>query len=330
MTRPYHAGQIVAAIDVGTNAVRLAIVRARRGARLELLRRERDAVRPGQGVFATGAIPARVADRLVETLRRYVTACRLERAQVRAVATSALREATNGDALVRRVRAETGLEVEIVSGREEARLVCRGVLAGRPRGSRSLVIDIGGGSTEIATAVGERPTRLHSVPLGAVRLTERFGSDGRVSAARLAAMRRFALAAFDAAVPAGLARGRTTLGSSGTIHALVAAHGRGGRISLPAVGRAVEDIARLTPSARRRRFDPHRADVVVAGAVVLEAALRHLRVEVVEAADGGLRDGIVREVLARVSAERPARRAPSPPPPPAGRARGRARPPSGG
>jgi exopolyphosphatase/guanosine-5'-triphosphate,3'-diphosphate pyrophosphatase len=126
---------------------------------------------------------------------------------------------------VQRVKRESGLDLEIVSGREEARLICVGVLNGRPRGARGLVVDIGGGSTEVATAVGEEAKELYSVGLGAVRLTEIFGSSGKVSPERLAAMRSFAEEAFRDSIPERLPRGAGAIGSSGTINAIVAAHG---------------------------------------------------------------------------------------------------------
>src|SRR5687768_11935871 len=99
-------------------------------------------------------MPKHVANRLIATLGRYNSLCRRHKARVRAVATSALREARNRDEIVRRIRSEAGLLLEVVSGKEEARLICMGVLFGKPASERSLVIDIGGGSTEVATAVG--------------------------------------------------------------------------------------------------------------------------------------------------------------------------------
>ncbi len=294
---------VLAAIDVGTNAVRLEIARALPDGSLETLHQERDPVRPGEGVFASGAITREVADRLLAALRRYATLCRRYHARVRAVATSAVREARNRDDVVRRVRKETGLDLEVVSGREEARLICLGVLAGRPAATRSLVIDIGGGSTEVATALGERPTALHSAALGAVRLTEIFGSSGRVSAERLAVMRSFAQEAFQDSIPARLSRVRTALGSSGTINAIVAAYGDARRMTLRKVERAVEDMADMTLAERRRRFEPKRAEIIVAGAVILEAGMRHLGVEAVVAVDTGLRNGILRDLVRRTPAD---------------------------
>src|SRR5512140_3496822 len=184
--------RVVAAIDVGTNAVRLEIARTLVDGSLETLHQERDPIRPGEGVFLTGRMPPEVEDRLVATLRRYAALCRRYGARVRAVATSAVREAKNGRDVVRHVRAEAGLNLEIVSGREEARLICLGVLRGRPPTARAILLDIGGGSTEVATAVGEVPTDLWSVPVGAVRLTQIFGTAARASASQLAVLRGFA------------------------------------------------------------------------------------------------------------------------------------------
>jgi exopolyphosphatase/guanosine-5'-triphosphate,3'-diphosphate pyrophosphatase len=298
-----RAGErVLAAIDVGTNAVRLELARPLPDGSIETLHQERDPVRPGEGVFATGSIPRPVADRLVATLSRYAALCRRHRARIRAVATSAVREARNREEIVRRARREAGIALEVVSGREEARLICLGVLNGRPEGSRSLVLDIGGGSTEVATAVGEAPTSLYSVGLGAVRLTEIFGSSGKVSPDRLAVMRSFAAEAFRDGLPRDLPRSRVALGSSGTINAIVAARGDARRMTLRKVERAVEDMAAMTLAERRRSFEPRRAEIIVAGAVILEAAMRQLGLESVVAVDTGLRNGILLDLARRTPA----------------------------
>jgi exopolyphosphatase/guanosine-5'-triphosphate,3'-diphosphate pyrophosphatase len=290
---------ILAAIDVGTNAVRLEIARLLPDGALETLHQERDPVRPGEGVFATGAMSREVIDRLLATLRRYAALCRRHGARVRAVATSAVREARNQAEIVQRVREEAGVELEVVSGREEARLICLGVLQGRPLGKRTLVIDIGGGSTEVAPAEGEQAKELYSVAVGAVRLTEIFGSSGKVSRERLAVMRSFAGEAFQEALPRALPRCRSALGSGGTTNAIVAAHGESRRLTLRKVERAVEAMAELTLAERRRKYEPKRAEIIVAGAVILEAAMRRLGLDAVLAVDTGLRNGILLDLARR-------------------------------
>ncbi len=290
---------LLAAIDVGTNAVRLEIARALPDGTLETIHQERDPIRPGEGVFTSGVIGKVVATRLLGTLRRYAALCRRHRAKVRAVATSAVREARNQEEIVRRVRQETGLTLEVVSGREEARLICLGVLDGRAASARTLVLDIGGGSTEVALGVGEKPSALHSVALGAVRLTEIFGSSGKVSPERLAVMRSYAEEAFRDQLPDGLPRASVALGSSGTINAIVAAGSESRRLTRRRLEKTVVDLAGLTLAERRRRFEPRRAEIIVAGAVILEAAMRHLGLDAVVAVDTGLRNGVLRDLARR-------------------------------
>jgi exopolyphosphatase/guanosine-5'-triphosphate,3'-diphosphate pyrophosphatase len=283
-----------AAIDVGTNAVRLKIARRRATGRLETLHQQRDPVRPGEGVFSTGAIGPAAAARLLYTLREYGELCREFGARTRAVATSALREASNRAEVVERARHEAGIDVEVISGREEARLICLGVLEGAAPAQRALCIDIGGGSTELAVAIGEAPAGLWSLPAGAVRLMEQFGGDPS-----LERMRAFA---HDAAalLPASQAGGwLEALGCSGTARALVA-FATGDARSYATCGEltaAGEALWRMGAAKRRKLFEPRRADVIVSGAVILTAVIERLQVSTVRAVKRGLRDGILLDLV---------------------------------
>src|SRR5262249_20190676 len=196
--KPLPSAPVLAAVDVGTSAVRLEMARPLPDGALELVHSERDPVRPGEGVFRTGTITRDVANRLLSTLRRYGALCRRHHAVVRAVATSAVREAQNRDEIIRRARVEAGLDLQGVAGRGEA-----GVLGGKPKGTRSLGIDIGGGSTEIAAAVGDEPQALHSITLGAVRLAALFHADGEVTSRKLRLMRGYAEEAVNEALAGG-------------------------------------------------------------------------------------------------------------------------------
>ncbi len=299
---PDSGGEVLGAIDVGTNAVRLEIAAAFPDGTLETLHTERDPVRPGEGLFKTGVISKEVAGRLVSTLRRYASVCKRHGAKVRAVATSALREAKNRDEIVRRVKREAGLTLEVVSGREEARLICLGVLAGKPEQLRSLCIDIGGGSTEVISAQGELPKELWSVDIGAVRFTELFGVKDEVPKRQLTLMRSFARELMEESIPFGISGlPRSALGSSGTIGAIVAyARSEGvGHASLLEVSRTVEALAEMDLEKRRKRFDPRRADIVTAGAVILESVMKHLKVQTVTAVDRGLREGVLVDLVRR-------------------------------
>lgn len=293
---------ILGAIDVGTNAVRLELARVLPDGSIEGLHTERDPVRPGEGLYKSGVISREVANRLVATLRRYSALCKRYGARVRAVATSALRDARNRDDIVRRVKREAQLTLDVVSGREEARLICLGVLNGKQPHQRSLCIDIGGGSTEIIFAHGDQPKDLWSLDLGAVRLTELFEVKDTIPAKKLELMRNFAREMLNERVkvpPKGLPTG--AVGSSGTIGAIVAfARSEGyGHATMREVSQAVEQLAEMNSEKRRKRFDPRRADIVVAGAVVLEAVMRRFKVHTLTAVDRGLREGILYDLLKR-------------------------------
>ncbi len=297
-----RSDDLIAAIDVGTNAVRLEIARVKSDGTLETIHAERDAVRPGEGLFTSGTIRREIQDRLVAALARFNALCRRYDAKVRAVATSALREAKNRDDVVNRVRAEANLSLEVISGREEARLICLGVFQGFPASIRSLCIDIGGGSTEVIVADGDRPRDLWSVELGAVRMTEFFKAKGRVNKKHLRLMREFALEKFDEAqMTASRGALQHALGSSGTIEALVAFAARESAHSASAadIARAVEAIAQMDLEKRERRFDASRAEVILGGAVVLEAVMGSLKIPSIRPTDRGLRDGVLYDLLGK-------------------------------
>lgn len=300
-TRAAPIDEVFAAIDVGTNAVRLELARALPDGALETLHSERDPVRPGEGVFVTGSLQKEVADRLLATLRRYSALCRRYKARVRAVATSALREAKNRDDIVKRVKTEAGLTLEVISGREEARLICLGVLKGKPASHRSVCIDIGGGSMEIIHAQGEGAKELWSVDLGAVRLTELFGVRGEMPKKRLTLMRNFAREISADRVPTSAHGVKSALGSSGTIGAVVAfARAEGvGHATTEEVSSAVEALATMDLEKRRKRFDSRRADIILAGAVILETVLKHLKLQNITAVDRGLREGLLYDLVRR-------------------------------
>jgi exopolyphosphatase / guanosine-5'-triphosphate,3'-diphosphate pyrophosphatase len=300
--KPRTTDTLIAAIDVGANAVRLEIARGFSDGGIELVHQERDPVRPGEGLFRTGVIPPFVVDRVIGVLRRYAIICKRHRARVRAVGTSALREAKNREDIIRRAKREAGLVLEAISGKEEARLMCLGVLSGRPPKARSLCIDIGGGSTEIAGAVGDKPAKLWSVAIGSVRLTEIFKCHGEIPPKQLRLLREFAREAVKESLPAGV-RGfpRVALGSSGSIRAIIAYAAAEGTAHATAdqISHAVDKIARMEPEERQRRFDAKRAEVIVAGAVILEALAHHLSLQAVTAVDRGLRHGVLVDLLRR-------------------------------
>jgi exopolyphosphatase/guanosine-5'-triphosphate,3'-diphosphate pyrophosphatase len=302
MDRTSEKTRVLGAIDVGTNAARLELARAHPDGALETLHYERAAVRPGEGVFESGIMDDIVADRLVGTMQRFASRCRIHGAQVRAVATSALRDAANADVVLQRVRDEAGIQLEVISGREEARLICLGVCRGRPDDERALVLDIGGGSTEVALALGGRPTSLWSIALGAVRLTEMFGTAEKVGRKKIALMQAYAKQALSEAMGGAIEKPPdAAFGCSGTIRAVTdfASTGEAAQASAKELSAALKRLVAMSPAERLERFSERRADIIVAGAVILEAAAHTLGLRSIVAVDRGLRNGILLDLQER-------------------------------
>src|SRR5215472_15776221 len=166
---------VFAAVDIGSNSVRLSVAELRRG-RLAQLHQDREVTRLGEGAFKDGNLDPQAMARSLKVLRRFhrtVQSFAVER--IRVVATSALRDSTNGRIFLEWVRSATGWNLEIISGLEEGRLIHLGVLASlRSRPAKLLLIDLGGGSCELTLSESGHIKEIVTLPLGAVRLTQEF------------------------------------------------------------------------------------------------------------------------------------------------------------
>src|SRR5829696_1904820 len=172
---PTQNGQpaVLAAVDIGTNSVHLVVARVERE-RFEVLEREREMVRLGSSAGDMKEMTDAAMDRGVEALDRFRQVAAIHGAELRAVATSAVREAANQGVFIRRAKEEAGVDVEVISGFEEARLIHLGVLQAVPSFDRKmLVCDIGGGSTELVVGQQGEVLTARSLKLGAIRLTLR-------------------------------------------------------------------------------------------------------------------------------------------------------------
>jgi len=291
----------VAAIDCGTNSIRLLVadVDTEAGTLVDL-ERTNEVVRLGQGVDRTGLLAPEALARTLDAARRYREVCeRLGVDAVRFVATSATRDARNRDEFVAGVRDALGVDPEVVAGDEEARLSFRGatgVLASRFDGP-FLVVDLGGGSTELVLGA-TAPQAAVSMDVGSVRLTERHLHDDPPTPAQVAAADADVHAALDAAaavVPLG--RTVTLVGLAGSVTTLTA-HALGldryDRDRIDGAVLAVDDVLAscedMLVRTREQRaalpyLHPGRVDVIGAGALVWRDVVRRVRDEV--AAGGG-------------------------------------------
>lgn len=272
----------VAAIDCGTNTIRLLVADVA-GDRLDEVSREAVIVRLGQGVDRTGVLAPDALERTLDQTRRYAATCeQLGVDAVRFVATSATRDARNRDEFAAGVRAAIGVDPEVVSGDEEAALSFRGAVGvlGSRRAGPFLVVDLGGGSTELV--LGETvPRAALSIDVGSVRLTERHLHSDPPTAPEVAAAHADVAAALDAAAAAvPLGETVTLVGLAGTVttitaHALgLPAYERpridGAELGVDEVLAACDDLLHR-PRAWRAELGfmhPGRVDVIGAGALV--------------------------------------------------------------
>ena len=307
-----------AALDIGSNSFNLSLVRIREDGQWEMVGRHKETVRLAHDLDADGErLSPEAMDRGVEALGRCLEYARGYDAPVRAVATSAVREARNRQEFLDRVRAAYGLEVEVVSGHEEARLIWMGLQADPTLSQRrAFSFDIGGGSVEFCVGTGEDLQFASSLPLGGVRLAGRFFPDGDVSPKALKQCREWVQGRLEPIVRAlRTFRWDLSLATAGTVGALMrmVVMRREGHVPLRlsgscATGEELLAVCRevcATRSVKARRklpgMDEKRADILPAGAVVVETLVKSLSLTNLEWRDSGVREGVVRDYLERES-----------------------------
>jgi exopolyphosphatase/guanosine-5'-triphosphate,3'-diphosphate pyrophosphatase len=299
-----------AAVDIGSNSVRLKIARLQAG-RLRPLHEDREVTRLGEGVFGSGFLTPDSIAETVKVLRRFHRATQqIVTDNVRVVATSALRDARNSQAFLEWVRSATGWRVEIISGVEEARLIHLGLVSsGRVDRSPTLMMDLGGGSCELTVTQGGHIRDAVSLPLGAVRLTNEFLRHDPTRKGELKRLRGFIAREVNRIIDRiTSAKVKNVIATSGTAAALaaVASHLRRGTrsqrlmVSSAEMTRIAKRLARL-PVTERRKIEgigPRRAEIVVAGATVYQELIDRLRLKGFRYSPLGLRDGILAQMAA--------------------------------
>jgi len=312
-----RARRCLAALDVGTNSIRLLVVSVRpEDHSFTVVSDRKEVVRLGEGEYARNLMTPEAMDRAATVISRFAEVARgFGAEEILAVATSAVREAENRDIFLERVRRESGLDVRVISGVEEARLVYLGVAAGLTLdGQKALFMDVGGGSTELAVGDRLKHDLLESLKLGTIRLTNRFLGDGSrpVSRKKYALLQEYVRAVAVHAVRKVTSAGFDLMvGSSGTAVNLgeMVAAARGERpatmrrytITLREIQRIREALCRLPLEERRKvpGIKPERADIMVAGVAVIETLMQETGSEELQISEQGLRDGLVIDRLLR-------------------------------
>jgi exopolyphosphatase/guanosine-5'-triphosphate,3'-diphosphate pyrophosphatase len=305
----------LAAIDIGTNSIKLLVANVEEDGALDVVLREKSMVRLGSETLRTGrlspeAIEAGVST--VEHLARLATSSGAE--VVRTVATCAVREATNSDEFVAAVRKRSGLRVDVISGEEEARLINLAIRSEFPASNDPLfLIDIGGGSTELVVSSGARVLLTESLPIGVVRLSDRLGKNDPPSDNDVREMKRAIRAVARRAVQSVRKKGfKTCVGSSGTIQSLSLVHeaavlGRepnptGHRMLTRAGLKKVNRLLRRTTEKEKLRLpgmDPRRRDIALPGGLLLSWILKRTGAEAIVVGERGLREGLLLDYVAR-------------------------------
>jgi len=305
----------IAAIDIGTNSVHMIVVRVRTDLSFEVIDREKVMVRLGAGGLDGKALTTEAMNAALQALSKFKRLAESHRVdEILAAATSATREARNGGEFLARIERETGIRPRVITGTEEARLIHQAAVYGVDVGTgRAVVIDVGGGSTEITLGNATAIQAARSFKIGVIRLTERFVQSDPLSGRDERKLTKHILSEIgrhcDQITAIGFDR---VIGTSGTILSLgavaaTAARGttpaelRNLRISAKQIRRLRKEIVALNPAQRLTvpGLDPRRADLVVAGAVLLDTILRRLGAEELTLCDLALREGLVLDYIRR-------------------------------
>ncbi len=308
----------IAAIDIGTNSIHMIVVQVRPDLSFEVVDREKEMVRLGAGGLDGRSLTSTAMTAALQTLakfRRLADSHKVD--QIVAAGTSAIREADNGGDFIAEVEKRTGIQIRVISGTEEARLIHMAAVYGvHMGGSPAVVVDIGGGSIEVTLGTASHLTHAKSFKLGVIRLTERFVRTDPLSRRderRLVKHINKEIAGYLDAISER--RFDRVIGTSGTILSL-------GAVALSEDGVVRDDAlrnrrvpAKAIHKLRKRligadletrlhmdALDPRRADIAVAGSVLLDCVLRRLGADEITLCDLALREGLVLDYINRNSA----------------------------
>ncbi|BAB75251.1 Ppx/GppA phosphatase family protein [Anabaena sp. FACHB-709] len=313
-TQPVQQHRIIAAIDMGTNSLHMVVVKIDPTLpAFSIVSREKETVRLGDRNIATGELKPEVMAKAIATLKRFQEVAKTANAETLiAVATSAVREAPNGKDFLHQIETELGLSVDLISGQEEARRIYLGVLSGMEfHNQPHLIIDIGGGSTELILGDTQEPRTLTSTKVGAVRLTSELITTDPISNIEFQYLQAYARGMLERSVEEVLANlnfgeSPRLIGTSGTIETIAMIHAReksgtvpstlnGYQFTLKDLREWVNRLRRMTNAERAAipGMPEKRSEVILAGAVILQEAMTLLGVESLTACGRALREGVI-------------------------------------
>ncbi|MGE5660326.1 MAG: HD domain-containing protein [Actinomycetota bacterium] len=311
---PTEQNRILAAVDMGTNSFHMVVVRIDPALpAFTIIAREKETVRLGDCEPKTGCLKREVMERALATLRRFQhIANSLNVEQIIAVATSAVREAPNGREFIKQVADELDLNVSLISGQEEARRIYLGVLSGMEFNNQPhIIVDIGGGSTELILGDSLEPRTLSSTKIGAVRLTGELVKSDPINRDEFAYLQAYIRIMLERPVDdllAHLKPGESPrlVGTAGTIETLATINAReklgvvpnpltGYQLSLKDLRDMVNRFRKLSYGERMAipGMSDKRAEIILAGALILQEAMSLLGIESLTVCDRSLREGVI-------------------------------------
>lgn len=304
---PAETDRRIAAIDIGSNSVRLVVAQVLPGGGYRVMDEERENTRLAAVLGSSGWLDATAMDDTLAALRNYQTIAQgYDADPIRAIATSAVREAVNGQAFRDRIQDELGLRVEVISAEEEARLAFLSVARAFDVSDREVAVaDIGGGSTEIVLASSGLVDQTYATRLGAVRYAEKCDVTEKCTDKDLQRLNRAIDKELKRCVGKLPFQPSILFGTGGTFTALASMLlARADRAKEPVRGfrakraelcHLIADLASMSLEKRRKvpGLNPRRADIIVAGLTIIDRVLKHLRLNVVQVHSRGVRDGLL-------------------------------------
>ncbi|MFN7518140.1 MAG: HD domain-containing protein [Dolichospermum sp.] len=306
--------QMIAAIDIGTNSLHIVIVKIEAALpSFTIVAREKETVRLGDRNLITGELKPEIMNKAIACLGRFKTiAYSLGVTSIVAVATSAVRESPNGKEFLHQIETQVGLNVDLISGPEEARRIYLGVLSGMEFNNQPhIIIDIGGGSTELILGDSEEPRSLTSTKIGAVRLTGELVKSDPITETEFKYLQAYARGMLERSVEEvqgklKIGDSPRLIGTSGTIETIATIHAReklglvpstlnGYQFSLQDLRTWVTRLRRMTNIERAAipGMPEKRSEVILAGAVILQEAMTLLGVESLTVCERSLREGVI-------------------------------------
>jgi exopolyphosphatase/guanosine-5'-triphosphate,3'-diphosphate pyrophosphatase len=313
ITATNQTRQVVAFIDMGTNSIRLLLAEFPQNRSYQLITRQKETVRLGEGEFSDHQLKTEAIKRAISVCQKFGDIAKDYGAtEIIAVATSATRDASNREEFLRQLQTATGITFSVIAGREEARLIYLGITSDiNLDGQNTVFLDIGGGSAEVIVGNQQEFFYLDSLQLGAIRLATLFPetSAGPVTPESYANLQRYIRhTAVRSLQELGKYPAELIIGSSGTIKNLtkIASRMFGSRHYQPEdpfshvqLKQVIQRLAALTLEERRQvaGLNPERADIIISGAAVLDTLMTELGIAQLQVSRRSLRDGLVIDYL---------------------------------